>query len=326
MNIRKIMIYAELRSDSTVNSVAYELLTKARSLFGNEANIAFIVIGNGIAGIVKDLTRSGIDAIFCMDDSRLEIYHTEYFAAAISSAVKEFCPDVLFIGATAAGEEIAPTLGSRFNTGVASHCVDLQIKDDVFVQMVPAFGGKVIGEIYIPNHSPQIVSVKPGIFRAETESPRECKVVDLTPGVLDEVNTSITVTGAMQMVFEGIPVESAEVIVCGGYGLGNQQNWDKLERLASLLNAAVGCTRPVFDNGWVKEERGMIGTSCKSVRPKVYIGFGISGAAHHVCGIKDAGLIISVNRDKDAEIFSASDYKVVVDGTAVIDELIRILE
>jgi electron transfer flavoprotein alpha subunit len=99
-----------------------------------------------------------------------------------------------------------------------------------------------------------------------------------------------------------------------------------LERLAVALGGAVGYTRPVFDNGWVKDERGMIGTSGKTVRPKVYLGFGISGATHHVCGVKDAGTIISVNRDPDADIFTASDYKIVADGASVIEEMLRLLE
>lgn len=325
MENEKIMVFAELQNGK-INSAAIELLCKARELFGEDAQLAFAIAGSYIDAQVRELEASGADAIYFMDDARLEHYHPDYTAAAAIALTETFDPDVLLIGATSLGEELAPVLGSRFGTGVAAHCVDLTLKEGLFMQMVPAFGGKVIGEIYTPGRRPQIASVKPGIFQATPMEQRACKSERVSSDVLDSVNSAITYIDSEHREFEGLAVEKAEMVVCGGYGIGSEQVWTSLEQLASLLGAAVGYTRPVVDSGWVADERGMIGTSGKSVRPKVYLGFGISGATHHLCGIQDAGTIISVNSDSEAEVFKASDYTVKVDASKVIDALIKAIE
>ena len=309
MENEKIMVFAELQNGK-INSAAIELLCKARELFGEDAQLAFAIAGSYIDAQVRELEASGADAIYFMDDARLEHYHPDYTAAAAIALTETFDPDVLLIGATSLGEELAPVLGSRFGTGVAAHCVDLTLKEGLFMQMVPAFGGKVIGEIYTPGRRPQIASVKPGIFQATPMEQRACKSERVSSDVLDSVNSAITYIDSEHREFEGLAVEKAEMVVCGGYGIG----------------AAVGYTRQVVDSGWVADERGMIGTSGKSVRPKVYLGFGISGATHHLCGIQDAGTIISVNSDSEAEVFKASDYTVKVDASKVIDALIKAIE
>jgi electron transfer flavoprotein alpha subunit len=140
------------------------------------------------------------------------------------------------------------------------------------------------------------------------------------PSLLEAVNSKITARKIEQRTFEGVPLEKAPVVICGGFGVGSPENWRQIEKLAGLLGGAAGCTRPVVDQGWVEDERQMIGTSGKTVRPKVYIGSGISGATHHVCGMKDSGVIISINMDKDAEIFGVSDFKIIADGASVISE------
>lgn len=316
------MIIAEYQ-DGKLNEAAMELLTKARALFGQDSNIAFSLAGNNIGECVELLRCSGADAVYYMEDERLERYHPEYTAAAMTSLAKSYDPDVLLIGATSAGEEMAPTLGSRLATGVAAHCVDLIMKDDMFIQMVPAFGGKVIGEIFTPNHRPSIASVKPGIFREEPQEPRPCETYKIASDVLGGIDSKITWLGSEKKEIEGIPIEGASLVVCGGNGIGGAEGWAELEKLASLLGAAVGCTRPVIDNGWVNNERGMIGTSGKSIRPNTYLGFGISGATHHLCGFKDAGTIISINNNKEADIFCASDYFAVADATSLIRTLLE---
>lgn len=318
------MIFAEWQ-DGKVNNVSMELLGKARTLFGQDAEIAFAMTGKNIEQSVKQLQDSGVDAIYYMDDDRLEHYHPDYISVATLALIKEFDPDVLLVGATSVGEELAPTLGSKLATGVAAHCVDLVMKDGMLMQMVPAFGGKVIGEIFTPKHRPAIASIKPGIFLEVAQAARACEVCRLSSSVLDETKSAIKYLGSEHTEFEGIPIESAELIVCGGNGIGDAQNWASLEQLAALLGAGIAYTRPVVDNGWVNQEHGMIGTSGKSVRPKAYLGFGISGATHHLCGFKDAGTIISVNNNKDADIFNASDFKVVADAPNLIRVLIEML-
>lgn len=318
------MIIAE-NQDGKINTVAFELLGKARQLFGQDTHITFSLVGGNIEECVEQLRDSGADAVYYMEDARLAHYHPEYMAAATYELVKTYNPDVLLIGATSAGEELAPTLGSRLATGVAAHCVDLIMKDGMFIQMVPAFGGKVIGEIFTPKHRPSIASIKPGIFQEVPLESRPCETYKIASSALDKINSKITYLSSEKKEFEGIPIESAQLVVCGGNGIGSAENWADLEKLASLLGAAIGCTRPVIDNGWMKNERGMIGTSGKSIRPGVYLGFGISGATHHLCGFKDAGTIISVNSNKEADIFCASDFVAVADAPTLVRALCDLL-
>jgi electron transfer flavoprotein alpha subunit len=327
MSIKKVHVYAEI-ANSKVNPVYFELISKAKSLFkADDLKLACVSAGSSIQDAVEEIKASGVDIIYAIDDGRLKIYNPEYYCAALEAAVKEFDPDVFLIGATAIGEEIAPTMGLKLKTGVAAHCMDLIMKEDgQLAQMVPAFGGKVIGEIFTPNTRPQIASIKPGIFAAHELEANECQVVEIDKSCLDSVKSKIKAISIEEKKSAKMPIEKAQVIVCGGHGTGSKENWDKLEKLASLLGGAVGCTRPVVDSGWVEDESAMIGTSGKSVRPKLYIGCGISGATHHVCGMKDSGTIININSDADAEIFNVSDYAVVGNGSEIISKLIELIE
>jgi len=190
------------------------------------------------------------------------------------------------------------------------------------VQLVPAFGGKVLGEILCPLHRPQMASVRPGVFRAVAGEP-EGKGIKLAvrPDIARNED-SIQVVEVRQKDAVGKPLEEAEVVLAGGWGVGSKENWLLLEELGNLLGAAVGCTRPALDEGWAQGEDTMIGISGKTVRPKVYLGFGISGATHHVVGMSDSGLVISINTNPAADIFQFSDIKVVADAGSIIKSLV----
>jgi electron transfer flavoprotein alpha subunit len=327
MENKKILIYAELKGGS-LEASAYEFLAKARALFpAADAAIALAIAGCGIDAALKEAAVSGADLVYGVDSPRLELYHVDYHAEALKKIAETFRPDIFLIPASCTGEELAPTLGLKLRTGVAAHCVDLQVdQNGEFLQMVPAFGGKVIGEIYTPKTKPQIASIKPGMFSDIRQQPRSCKTVLLDDSFLEELKTKIKLRGIEKEEPSGVPVEQAEVVVCGGFGIENADNWKQVERLAGLLGGAAGSTRPAVDQGWVSGEQQMIGTSGKTVRPKVYIGAGVSGATHHICGMKDSNVIISINTDKDAEIFTVSDYKIVSDGAAVVKALCELLE
>ena len=326
MSNRRILIYAELKGGQMQPS-SLELLSKAREVFPEkEVKVAFVAAGDGITDAVEALSKAGADAVYSMESEKLRIFNLDYAAAAVLEAVGKFDPDILLIAASTFGEELAPTLGVKLKTGVAAHCVDLkEAEDGTFVQLVPAFGGKVIGEILIPRTRPQIASVKPGMFDIVKQEQRNCSIEQLDHEALDKCPSKIQALRVVERKPEGMPLERAELVVCGGFGTGSQENWDNLEKLAELLGGAAGSTRPVIDEGWVPNEQRMIGTSGKTVRPKVYLGAGVSGATHHVCGMKDSGVVININRDENAEIFHVSDYKAVADGAAVIKELIALI-
>ena len=299
--VKKVMIFDQGRPAG----IAGQLYGKARELFAGDA-VAFV--------IVKVADNHG------------------KAAEILEKVIADEKPDILLMGATALGESVAPILGVRLGTGVAAHCVDIRINDEGRIgYMVPAFGGKVIGEIFIPDAEPgkpAIATVKPGMFEdcalpEGGEASSLCKFIngDAMAGNIEK--GGFRMLSATPRETAGSDIAKAQVILCGGFGIGSSENWEKLVQIADKLGGAAGCTRPVVDMEWGPDEYSMIGTSGRTVEPKVYVGFGISGAAHHVCGIQDAGVIISINNDKEAEVFKVSDYCGVFDAGQVIDELLK---
>ena len=302
----KIMVFDE------GHPVFFQLMTKAKELFPEEGTeFVRLALPEGTGA-----SAAGPAAVNHMAVIDL-----------LETAVREEAPDVLLMGATALGEEAAPALGVRLGTGVAAHCNELERADDGRLAcMVPAFGGRVIGEIFIPDTKPAIATVKPGVFEGDADSAggyrdHICSLPDGAGGVPESCG-GVTLTGCRPRQNTSEALEKAKIIVCGGFGIGSEEGWKKIEMLAEKLGGAAGCTRPVVDMEWGPDEYSMIGTSGRTVKPKVYIGFGISGAAHHLCGIKDADVIISINKDKEAEVFSASDYAGVFDAGKMLDELL----
>lgn len=255
----------------------------------------------------------------------------------LEKTVREECADVLLIPVSSLGEETAPALGIRLKTGVAAHCIEIrEAADGELAFMVPAFGGKVVGEIFIPGAEPGKPaiatlrpealqkldrSIFPEIITVSGDDAEKVKHTECAAGVEQE---GFTVTGYTPGENTAEALDKAEIVFCGGFGIGGSENWRKIEELAAGEGGAAGCTRPVVDAEWGPDEYSMIGTSGRSIKPKVYVGFGISGAAHHLCGIQNAETIISINSDKNADMMAASDYVCVQDAGAILDELLKL--
>ncbi|MFZ5647111.1 MAG: electron transfer flavoprotein subunit alpha/FixB family protein [Bacillota bacterium] len=329
-NKNQLWVVAE-RQGGSLRKVALELISRAvvlaarlEELKGERPGVWAVATGPDDGLDTGELYRYGADGVMLVCHPSLEDHRTDLHATALAELMKEKSPQIVLIGATAWGSEVAPTVAARLKTGLAAHCADLQINDQgLLVQSVPAFGGKVLGEILCPDRRPQMASVRPGVFRADPVNRAGAGVpVVIRPDIsLDD--SRIRVMEIQQEEISGKPLEEAEVVIAGGWGVGSKENWMLLEELAELLGAAVGCTRPALDEGWTRGDHTMIGTSGKNIRPKVYLGFGISGATHHVVGMKDSGLVISVNTNPKADIFQFSDIKVVADAAAMARALIE---
>lgn len=327
---RGIWVIAEQDGDR-VSRVSLELLTKARELKeqGKLAEpVTAVLLGTNLADFPAKLAEAGAEAVILVDHGALRYFRNEAYALIIKELVEERKPSVILMGATAAGSDLAPTVGAKLWTGVAAHCVDLKLNDQGnLVAVVPAFGGKVLGDILCPELRPQMATVRPGILGKALCFPHDQYQVehyDPTAALANDKGL-VQALGVSYEPVQGVPLEEAEVVVAGGFGAATEENWQLVETLAGLLGGAVGCTRPPLDEGWARDYQ-MIGTSGKSVRPKVYIGVGISGATHHVCGMKDAGLIISINKDEKAPIFEVSDIRVVADAATILPLVIESLQ
>jgi electron transfer flavoprotein alpha subunit len=323
--MKKIWVFAE-QANCTIDRAALELLTKAKELasaLSGETEISAVLLGNNVKSLCGVLAGYGAEKIYVAEAEGLELYNPMLYAPIISELVKQEDPEIFLFGATAIGSELGPTVAAQLKTGVAAHCVDLRINEnEQLVAAVPSFGGKILGEILCPDTRPQMASVKPGIFVQGEAEQREPNIISIDVSKIKAEDVPLKAIKLEKKAIEGVPLDQAEVVFCGGYGIGGRENWERLEKLAALLGGAAACTRPVVDEGWAPGEHVMVGTSGKSIRPKAYIGFGISGATHHICGMKDSGLVISINKDEKAAIFEVSDVGAAADLDKILEQLI----
>ncbi len=300
-----------------------QALRMAREAGGCE--VAAVLIGKDAGGLAEELALFGADKVFLADDPRLSPYQNDTHGAVLAKLVAREDPEVVLFGASACGEELAPTVAARLDTGLGAHCTNLDLKADGLLMMgVLGFGGRVHTEMFCPARRPQMASVKPGMFQPPPRAERKGTVVrEDAAALLEGERIRLRAVKVVREEPVGVPLEGAEVVVAGGFGIGGKEPWALLDDLARELSGAVGCTRPALDEGWTSGEHTMIGTSGKTVRPKVYLGFGISGSPHHTVGIKDAGVIVSINSDPRAPVFESSDYCVVSDFRKIVPDLIR---
>lgn len=323
--MKNVWIFAEQR-DGIVNSAYYEMLSETRKLYGDNALVSAVVFGCGDLP-VDELKASGADKVYVLDSEKLREYEPMVYTKALTKLISDEKPDVVFVAASVIGSEVAPGVACALRTGLAAHCTELALDEKgELIMIAPAFGGKLLGEYFIPNTLPVMASIKAGVFEKLEQSAKDAEVITVDADFLDGLNTGVELVSRTVAEITEQPVEKAEVIVCTGLGIVNKENLDKAKKLATILKASMGYTRPMVDMGYIENENSMIGSSGKMVKPKLYIGFGISGAAQHVCGMKDSGLIINVNNNERAECFAASNYKVVADSGVILDELLKILD
>ena len=319
---RDVWVFAEQR-DGELHDVSLELLGKARELADKtKSKVIAVFMGYHVRKLAQTLVNHGADVVFVADDTRLENYRLLPYTHVFERLIREHGPDIVLIGATAMGVELAPRVAARVRTGLSAHCIDLKLDENGnLLQVVPGWGGGVVATIACPDHRPQMSTVMPGAMRALPEEEREGRIEEIYVDLPDS-DMGPEVLGIERAVAGEQPLEKTEVVVAGGWGVGSEENWSFLEELARLLGGAVGATRPPVDEGWAREEQ-MVGQSGKTVRPTLYIGVGISGVMHHVVGMDQSKHIISINSNPDADIFEVSDVIVAEDFMKIIPPLIE---
>ena len=322
---RGIWVFAEQRGGE-LHGVSLELLGKANELAqGIGCEVAAVLLGHNITSYAKTLISHGADIVLVADDPLLNHYRVLPYSYVIEYLIKEYQPEVLLMGATAMGVELAPRVAAKLKTGLSAHCIDLKLdREGKLLQVVPGWEGGVIATIACPAHRPQMATVMPGIMRALSPTEKTGQIIEVKVSLTDK-NLGPEVLEVKTEKPAGRPLEQAEIVVAGGWGVGNEEGWKTIEQLADVLGGSVGATRPAVDEGWV-EEGQMIGQSGKTVRPTLYIAVGISGVMHHVVGMDQAKEIISINTDANADIFEVSDVIVVEDFKKVVPKLIKEIE
>jgi electron transfer flavoprotein alpha subunit len=317
-------VFAEQRRQ-VVHNASYELVGAAAQIASETGgSVTAVLLGHGIGDLAPELIYHGANRVLVVDDERLALYRLMPYASVLKRLCLDHDPDVFLFGATSLGVELAPRVAAILDTGLSAHCVDLKVDEEGrLLQVVPGWGGGVLATIACDGSRPAMATVIPGVFRPDRQPQRQGEIVRLPAG--GDVDLSgPRVVGVEMEPPRGTSIENADVIVAGGWGIGNRENWKLLTELAGYLCGAVGATRPPVDEGWAAEEQ-MIGQSGRVVKPRLYIGVGISGMMHHVVGMDGSDYVIVINRDEKAPFLEAADLAVVGDFRKILPPLLKAL-
>ncbi len=332
--MNSIFVYCEITEGRSVAPVSLELFTKGRSLADRlGCALEAVVIGSGLEGVESDLYPYGVDRVHLFDDPALFPYTTAPHAAIVTRLFTEEKPQIALMGATVIGRDLGPRVSSALGSGLTADCTSLeigeyedkksgQIYENLLYQIRPAFGGNIVATIVNPEHRPQMATVREGVMKREIRD-KAYRGEVVRHRVQDYVDASDLLVKVIERHVEkpSHHLDTANIIVAGGYGMGSREGFDKLFELAKVLHAEVGATRAAVDAGFCDHDR-QIGQTGLTVRPKLYLACGISGQIQHIAGMKESGIIISVNSDPDAPINSIADYVVTGRVEDVIPKLI----
>ncbi|MCJ7549456.1 MAG: electron transfer flavoprotein subunit alpha/FixB family protein [Anaerolineae bacterium] len=336
MTARRFWVFIE-QEQGKVHPVSWELLGVARNLAsqvqeeaeaaGVEVLVEGVLLGHNVRGIAEEAAKYGADHVYLMDDPVLEHYRNCPYYQSIVAVARKHQPEVFLIGATTLGRDLAGAVATSLGTGLTADCTQLEMgtvkgADQLLLLATrPAFGGNIMATIVCRNHQPQMSSVRPRVFPTPAYKPdAKGKIIQEDVGATEE--------GARACILEFIlakedtvDIEYSDVIVAGGRGLGSPEGFELIKSLADAMGGVVGASRPCVDAGWISSSH-QVGQSGKTVRPKVYVAAGVSGALQHKVGMQSSDFIIAINTDPNAPIFEVADVGIVGDLFEVIPAMI----
>jgi len=307
--------------DCRILTVSLQLIGQARKLADElETSVDAVLLGDRLNDQPRQLIAAGADRVYLGNTLELAFYQPEAYTEMIVRLAKERQPGIVLIGSTSMGRELAPLVAARLETGLTAHCIDLALDgNQVLEQIIPAYGGLI--SITCPERRPQMATVARGVFpNPELDDGRTGEIIPLE--VPDDLPGRIQTLDVVREEPEGVPLESAPIIVAGGAGAGNLEGWHEIADLAKVLGAALGSTRPAVDEGWTELE-AMIGQSGKTVSPELYIGVGLSGELQHMVGIVGAQIMVAINNDPKSPVFEQVDFGIVDDCREFVPVLIK---
>lgn len=333
--MNNVFVYCEIEG-TTVEEVSLELLTKGRKLANTlGVQLEAICAGSGITGKVEQqVLPYGVDKLHIFDAEGLFPYTSKPHTSILVNLFKQEKPQICLMGATVIGRDLGPRVSSSLTSGLTADCTALEIGDfddkkagkhydNLLYQIRPAFGGNIVATIVNPEHRPQMATVRSGVMKAEVLDPSYKGEV-----IIEDVAKYVPDTDYVVKVLERHVekaknnLKGAPIIVAGGYGVGSKEGFDLLYELAKEIHGEVGASRAAVDAGFCDHDL-QIGQTGVTVRPKVYIACGISGAIQHVAGMKESGIVISINTDPDAPINQIADYIITGSVEEVVPKMIK---
>jgi len=314
-----VFVFAQ-QVEGKITGVSFELIGKGKELAADlNTEVTAVVLGSNIGHLAKELAVLGADKVVVIDAPALVEYVTEPYTEAIYTVIEKYKPEVFLFGATAIGRDLAPRVSARVKTGLTADCTKLEVDEETKnLRMTrPAFGGNIMATIICPENRPQMATVRPGVMQRAHKNPDAKVVVDEIKMDFVKNDKYVEVMDIIKKVSNKLDIMDAKILVSGGRGVGDADNFKILEDLADALGAEVSSSRACVDAGW-REKEQQVGQTGKTVRPNVYFAIGISGAIQHLAGMEESDLIIAINKDETAPIFDVADYGIVGDLNKIV--------
>ena len=320
---KDIYVFAEQR-DGNVQKVALELIGKGRELAADlDQKVIAVLLGSNIKDKADQLIAGGADKVIVIDHPVLAEYTTEPYAKAITAVIREKDPEIVLVGATAIGRDLAPRVSARVHTGLTADCTKLEIDETTkLLNMTrPAFGGNIMATIVCADHRPQMATVRPGVMKAMEADAARTGEVEVMEVELGEADLPVKILEVIKEEKAVADITEAKILVSGGRGMNDKDNfYGLLNPLAEVLDGVVSGSRATVDAGWIDHEC-QVGQTGKTVRPDLYLACGISGAIQHVAGMEGSEYIVAIDKNDSAPIFDIADLGIVGNVDTLLPKL-----
>ncbi|WP_270941885.1 electron transfer flavoprotein subunit alpha [Romboutsia lituseburensis] len=322
---RGITVYVD-HHEGDIHPVTYELIGKAREMAAKINHPVYCVfIGSNIKDKCDKLLSYGVDEVFVYDSEEFKNFRIEPYTKAVENFINNIKPTIMLVGGTTLGRSLAPRLAARFKTGLTADCTILDIQENTDLDQIrPAFGGNIMAHIHTPNNRPQFATVRYKIFSAPQEVENPKGKITLCNVDKKELISNINVLNTKPKTRE-VGLEDAEVIIVASRAIKKQEDMDMIYKLADVLDAQVAGTRPLIESGWIDAKK-QIGLSGRTVKPKLIITCGVSGAVQFVAGMQGSDYIVAINQDEKAPIFDVAHVSLVGDVYEIVPKIIEKIE
>lgn len=315
------MILAVLEvQDAGLRKISFEVLRAARRAdeLQSSGGVTALLIGPGARTAANEAAAQGVEKVLFTEGPEFEKYATQAYAKAVLTACESVSARTIVVGASAFGRDVAPRLAAALGAGLLTDVTELHLADGKLAARRAAYSQKVLADVVVRSET-AIVAIRPNAFQAGAAAGGTAPIEELAVSV-DASKMGARVREVRRQEAGRVDLSEADVVVAGGRGLREPENFRLVEELADALGGAVGATRAIVDSGW-RPHQEQIGQTGKSVAPALYIAVGISGAVQHIAGMSSSRTIVSINRDPEAPIFKLSDYGIVGDAMEILPEL-----
>jgi electron transfer flavoprotein alpha subunit len=322
----KVLVFAEIRDGENLTKSTREALGLGRRLVEDSGGgeVAAVLPVQSAGDLGQSLAAWGADLVLVAESAEFGSYSPGGFAASVTAAVESVQPDVIIVGGTVHGKDLAPRLSARLGVPAATDCIAVELEDDKIYALRPAYGGKVQMKVSF-SKSPAVLCIRPNVFdTAAEDTSRNARIESLQISLSDR-DLAVRITSSEKTTGERPDVAEADIVVSGGRGMKESENFRLLEQLAQALGAGIGASRAAVDSGW-RPHGDQVGQTGKFVSPTLYVACGISGAVQHLAGMIGSKVIVAINKDPDAPIFKVASYGIVGDVFEVVPAIVEELK